>query len=97
MNVKKGQYIVDVDESLEGVRPVIMSAIVRGVKTGEDTADKEKFIQSFMDHQEKLHLTLGRKRKLSAIGVHDLAKIKQPFRVNTVRSSFKFVPLSEKL
>ena len=96
MDVKKGDNTVDVDKSLEGVRPIIMSAIVRGVKTGKNTTDKEKFIQSLMDHQEKLHLTLGRKRKLSSIGVHDLAKIKPPFRVKTVKSSFKFVPLSEK-
>ena len=67
MDIKKGENIVDVDKSLEKVRPIIMSAIVRGVKTGKNTADKEKFIQSLMDHQEKLHLTLGRKRKLSSI------------------------------
>tara|TARA_Y100000768_G_C23989733_1_gene691470 strand:+ start:1406 stop:3160 length:1755 start_codon:yes stop_codon:yes gene_type:complete len=95
MNIKKGANIIDVDKSLEEVRPIIMSAIVRGVKTGKNIADKEKFIQSLMDHQEKLHLTLGRKRKLSSIGVHDLTKIKPPFKVKTVRSSFKFVPLSE--
>jgi len=96
MDVIKGENTVNVDKSLEEVRPIIMSAIVRGVKTGKNTTDKEKFIQSLMDHQEKLHLTLGRKRKLSSIGVHDLAKIKPPFRVKTVKSSFKFVPLSEK-
>ena len=95
MIIIKGENIVDVDKSLEKVRPIIMSAIVRGVKTGKNSSDKEKFIQSLMDHQEKLHLTLGRKRKLSSIGVHDLAKIKPPFKVKTVESSFKFVPLSE--
>ena len=95
MNIKKGENIINVDKSLEKVRPIIMSAIVRGVKTGKNIVDKEKFIQSLMDHQEKLHLTLGRKRKLSSIGVHDLTKIKPPFRVKTVKSSFKFVPLSE--
>ena len=83
------------EKSLENVRPIIMSAIVRGVKTGNNIQEKEKFIQSLMDHQEKLHLTLGRKRKLSSIGVHDLEKIKPPFEVKTVNSSFRFVPLSE--
>lgn len=95
IDIKKGKNIVYVDRSLEEVRPVIMSAIVRGVKTGNNIADKEKFIQSLMDHQEKLHLTLGRKRKLSSIGVHDLSKIKPPFRMETVDSSFEFIPLSE--
>ena len=95
MEVKKGNGTVKVDKSLEGVRPIIMSAIVRGVKTGDRIEEKEKFIQTLMDHQEKLHLTLGRKRKLSSIGVHDLEKIKPPFRYETVDSSFKFIPLSE--
>jgi len=95
MEVKKGNGTVKVDKSLEGVRPIIMSAIVRGVKTGDSIEEKEKFIQTLMDHQEKLHLTLGRKRKLSSIGVHDLEKIKPPFRYETVDSSFKFTPLSE--
>ena len=95
MEVKKGNGTVKVDKSLEGVRPIIMSAIVRGVKTGDSIEEKEKFIQTLMDHQEKLHLTLGRKRKLSSIGVHDLEKIKPPFRYETVDSSFKFIPLSE--
>ena len=95
INVKKGNCVVYVEKSLENVRPVIMSAIVRDVKTGNNIEEKEKFIQSLMDHQEKLHLTLGRKRKLSSIGVHDLEKIKPPFKVKTVNSSFKFIPLSE--
>jgi len=47
-----------------------------------------------MDHQEKLHMTLGRKRKFASIGVHDLNSLKPPFRVITVPSNFSFVPLA---
>ena len=46
-----------------------------------------------MDHQEKLHLTLGRKRRFASIGVHDLSTISAPFKVGTVPESHSFVPL----
>ena len=82
-----------VDPSLGQVRPVIMAAIVRGVNTGTTDFDKSEFIQSLMDHQEKLHLTLGRKRRFASIGVHDLSTLSGPFKVVTVPESHSFVPL----
>ena len=82
-----------VDPSLGQVRPVIMAAIVRGVNTGTTDSDKSEFIQSLMDHQEKLHLTLGRKRRFASIGVHDLSTLSGPFKVVTVPESHSFVPL----
>ena len=82
-----------VDPSLEQVRPVIMAAIVRGVNTGTTESEKSEFIQSLMDHQEKLHLTLGRKRRFASIGVHDLSTLSEPFKVVTVPESHSFVPL----
>ncbi|MBK70406.1 MAG: phenylalanine--tRNA ligase subunit beta [Euryarchaeota archaeon] len=85
---------VDVDRSLEEVRPVIMAAVVRGVDTGSNESEKDAFIQSLMDHQEKLHLTLGRKRSLSSIGVHDLSKLRPPFRYETVDEGYSFIPLA---
>ena len=85
---------IDVDKSLEDVRPVIFAAVVRGVDTGSNDSEKDAFIQSIMDHQEKLHLTLGRKRSLSSIGVHDLSKLQPPFRYETVDDGYSFVPLA---
>ena len=49
-----------------------MGAVVRAVDTGANSDEKGDFIQSLMDHQEKLHMTLGRKRRFASIGVHDL-------------------------
>ena len=69
--VNKGNISMVVDPSLEKVRPVVMGAIVRDVNTGSNSKEKDEFIQSLMDHQEKLHLTLGRKRRFSSFGVHD--------------------------
>ena len=95
LGVLDGEIEVNVDSSLGEVRPVIMAAVVRGVDTGSDIEQKNDFIQSLMDHQEKLHITLGRKRRFSSIGVHDLSSLSPPFRVLTVPSSYSFVPLAE--
>ena len=45
-----------------------MGAVVRGVETGRNEIEKNDFIQSLMDHQEKLHVTLGRKREVHPRG-----------------------------
>jgi phenylalanyl-tRNA synthetase beta subunit len=52
-----------VDPTMEGVRPQVFAAIVRGVDQGSSEAQRDQFIQSLMDHQEKLHTTLGRRRR----------------------------------
>jgi phenylalanyl-tRNA synthetase beta chain len=82
--VSEGQIDMEVDSNIEKIRPVIMGAIVRGVDNGTSSKEKDDFIQSLMEHQEKLHLTLGRKRKFASIGVHDLSKLKPPFNVISV-------------
>ena len=92
--VKAGEVSLTVDPELERVRPVVMGAVVRSVDTGSNFEQNEDFIQSLMDHQEKLHMTLGRKRKFASIGVHDLNTLKPPFRVTTVSSEFSFTPLA---
>ncbi len=94
LEIHHGEIEMKVESSLAEVRPVILGAIVRGVDNGSTPQEKDEFIQSLMEHQEKLHMTLGRRRKFSSIGVHDLAKIKPPFRVTTVDSGFKFIPLA---
>ena len=71
-----------------------MAAIVKGVNNGDTEEEKDQFIQSLMDHQEKLHLSLGRKRKFSSIGVHDLSTLSPPFRVITVPETHSFIPLA---
>ena len=86
--------ILQVDSSLQSVRPVIMAAVVKGVETGHNQEEIDEFIQTLMDHQEKLHLSIGRKRKFSSIGVHDLSTLSPPFKVITVPESHSFVPLA---
>lgn len=92
--VISGEIGLTVSAELADVRPIVLGAVVRGVDTGSNMGEREDFIQSLMDHQEKLHLTLGRKRRFASIGVHDLNTLKPPFRATTVKSNFSFTPLA---
>ena len=85
---------VAVDPSLKHIRPVVHSAVVRGVQLPEDEEELDRFIKGLMDHQEKLHFAIGRGRRRVSIGVHDLAKLQPPFRVVSVPGSTSFVPLA---
>lgn len=87
-NAKKGRIILKVDPTVKKVRPNITCAVVRKVKITDD------LIKSLMQVQEKLHDTLGRKRKKVAIGVHDMKKVEPPFTYKGVTpNEIKFVPL----
>jgi phenylalanyl-tRNA synthetase beta chain len=50
-------------------RPYIAMGIVKGVRSSEE------FIEELIQFQEKLHTTIGRKRRKVAIGIHDLSKV----------------------
>lgn len=67
-------------------RPFIRAFVVKNVK------DREFLYDNLIQMQEKLHATLGRKRKKVAIGIHDLEKVKFPLRYAEVKE-IKFVPL----
>ncbi len=86
--VKRTNNVLKVDPSVREIRPFIVAGIVRNVSmTGE-------LIASLMEAQEKLHLTLGRKRKKVAIGVHDMAHLKFPFVYRAVEpTKMRFAPL----
>ncbi len=86
--VKPGTISMRVSPELADIRPVILGAVVRGVNIDDDV------IKRLMEHQEKLHFALGRGRKRASIGVHDLAKIAPPFRVEAVSRDHSFIPLA---
>lgn len=80
---------VTVDPSVKSVRPYFLCGVVRDV----DVTDE--FLRSLMELQEKLHITIGRKRSKLAIGIHDLSKVKAPFVYKLVDPhSVRFVPLA---
>mgnify|MGYP002022219918 FL=1 len=86
--VRPGTISMKVSPELASIRPVILGAVVRGLSIDED------IIKRLMEHQEKLHFALGRGRKRASIGVHDLATISPPFRVEAVERTHSFTPLA---
>lgn len=79
------QLIIDDVES----RPYALAAVVYDVKLDDDR------IKELIQFQEKLHCTIGRKRKKVAIGIHDLDKIDgKVIRYSKVPLDYKFVPLN---
>jgi phenylalanyl-tRNA synthetase beta chain len=79
-----------VDQSVLEVRPVIGAAYLTGVNIDERT------LVSIMNLQEKLHITVGRKRRKVAIGIHDADRIKGPFKYWAAEpNEVKFVPLQK--
>ncbi|VVB84094.1 Phenylalanine--tRNA ligase beta subunit [uncultured archaeon] len=88
LNKPEKDYVVIIDSSVKNVRPYTACAIIRGLKF-----DDEK-IKEIVDMQEKLHLTIGRKRKKIAIGIYPLEKIKLPITFKALEpDKIKFIPL----
>ncbi|MBR9682073.1 MAG: phenylalanine--tRNA ligase subunit beta, partial [Candidatus Aenigmarchaeota archaeon] len=72
------------------VRPIIGCAVISDVELSDE------LVKSLMQLQEKLHGGLGRNRKKSAIGVHDLDRMKGKLIYREVDpEKVKFVPLGE--
>jgi phenylalanyl-tRNA synthetase beta chain len=76
-----------VDPALRSIRPYFGSAVIRNVHLDEAG------IESLMGLQESLHWAIGRGRKKVAIGVHDLDKVRPPFRYIASPRDRRFVPL----
>ncbi|MDH3353570.1 MAG: phenylalanine--tRNA ligase subunit beta, partial [Nanoarchaeota archaeon] len=74
INKPEKDYIVTIDKSVKSVRPHTVCAIARGLKF-----DEEK-IMEIIDIQEKLHNSIGRKRRKIAIGIYPLDKIALPIK-----------------
>jgi phenylalanyl-tRNA synthetase beta chain len=88
VNKPEKDYSVIIDSSVKDIRPYTVCAIVKGLKF-----DDEK-IKEIIDVQEKLHFTIGRKRKKIAIGIYPLEKIKLPITFKALEpDKIKFVPL----
>jgi len=88
--VKKSSYKVIVDEKTQSVRPWFVTAVIK--KVNFDDA----LIRSFIQMQEKLHMTHGRKRRKVAIGLHSLEPVEFPVTYTTKPPTFKFRPLGER-
>lgn len=87
--VEESDLEVFIDQSVKSVRPYFCCGVVRDVEITDE------FLRSLMELQEKLHITIGRKRSKLAIGVHDLSTVKAPFTYRLADpKSIRFVPLA---
>ena len=76
-----------VDPGLATIRPILGSAVIRGISFDEEA------ILSVMGLQEALHWAVGRGRSKVAIGIHDLDTVTPPFHYLASERTRKFVPL----
>jgi len=87
-DLERSEIVVTVDPSVKKVRPYIVCGIVRNIDLDEEQ------VATLMKIQEHLHWAVGRDRKKVAIGVHDLDKVKPPYRYTAVKpDSVSFIPL----
>ena len=88
VNKPETDYKVIIESSVKDIRPHTACAIVRGLDL-----DDEK-IKEIIDIQERLHITIGRKRKKAAIGIYPMEKIKLPITFKAMEPDhIKFIPL----
>ena len=88
LNVKKSkQYSISVKSDVSKVRPFVTGIVAKNGKIDDKT------IKQLMAMQEDLHFGIGRKRKKSSIGIHDLDKIHFLWYTTTDRKH-KFIPLN---
>lgn len=85
-SAKKSDYAAKIDASVGKSRPYFVSAVVKNVRMDES------LLKSLIQLQEKLHDTVGRKRKKVAIGIHNLDAVEFPIAYRFVKDE-KFVPL----
>ena len=89
LNIKKSNdYPINVKPTVSKIRPFITGIVAKNGKIDD------KIIKQLMVMQEDLHFGIGRRRKKSSIGIHDLDKISFPLTYTTTNRSYKFIPLN---
>jgi len=86
--IKKSNFKIIVDKSVEKIRPYTVAAIIKNLNL-----DYEK-IKEIINIQEKLHNTFARKRKKTSIGIYPLENIVFPIKyLAKSPDEIKFQPL----
>ena len=87
---KSNKFTVNVKSSVSKIRPYVTGIVAKNGKIDE------YFLEQLIQMQEDLHMGIGRKRKKSSIGIHDLDKISFPLKYTTTNRNSKFIPLKSK-
>ena len=85
---KSNQYKINAAPSVSKIRPYVTGIIAKNGKINDDV------LEQLIQMQEDLHMGIGRKRKKSSIGIHDLNKISFPLLYTTTTRNHKFIPLN---
>jgi phenylalanyl-tRNA synthetase beta chain len=88
LKIKKGKDAIIVNPSVRKVRPFVTAIEAKNGKLDDET------IQQIIVMQEDLHNGIGRRRKKTSIGIHDLDKISFPLTYTTTSKNHKFIPLA---
>ncbi|MBA3749899.1 MAG: phenylalanine--tRNA ligase subunit beta [Nitrosopumilus sp.] len=89
-NVEQSDYVINVDDTLANIRPIIGGVVA---KRNELLSEYE--VSQLISIQEDLHNGVGRKRKKSSIGMHDLDPVSFPLNYTAVSKNFSFIPLDK--
>ncbi|MDA9235847.1 phenylalanine--tRNA ligase subunit beta [bacterium] len=85
---KSNQYKINATPSVSKIRPYVTGIVAKNGKINDDV------LEQLIQMQEDLHMGIGRKRKKSSIGIHDLNKISFPLLYTTTSRNHKFIPLN---
>ncbi len=89
LKIKKSkQHHICVKSDVAKVRPFVTGIVAKNGRIDD------KAIRQLMAMQEDLHLGIGRRRKKSSIGIHDLDKISFPLTYCTTSRDHRFTPLN---
>ncbi|MBD3390291.1 phenylalanine--tRNA ligase subunit beta [Candidatus Micrarchaeota archaeon] len=83
---EKSEYSMEVSKETRKVRPEVSAAVVKDLEIDEG------LLEDLMQMQEKLHQTIGRKRKKVAVGIHNLDNISGKLEY-VIATGEKMVPL----
>jgi len=89
LNIKKSNnYAINVESTVSKIRPYVTGIIAQNAQIDDN------FIKQLIAMQEDLHFGIGRRRKKSSIGIHDLDKISFPLTYTTTKRDHQFIPLN---
>jgi phenylalanyl-tRNA synthetase beta chain len=88
--VENTDYVIGISENAVDIRPIICGFVAKR----QDPLNEHE-ISQLISMQEDLHNGIGRKRKKSSIGLHDLDSIRFPLSYTAVSKQFSFIPLGE--
>ena len=91
LRIKRSKrYAIRVKSDVAKVRPFVTGIAAMGGRIDDS------MIKQLMAMQEDLHFGIGRRRKKSSIGIHDLDRMRFPLTYTTTDRGHRFIPLNSR-